>query len=112
MAVGCDVKHPAPGSLVSQDVFGRILPDKQCCPLKNPGKRLNLVQYGRRLRVGDTEDERRAGGICGSALAQRKDAGARRVGDGVAVNQVLSAVEQSVERDVVQQPVGYEDKMT
>src|ERR1700730_19193638 len=112
MAVGCDVDHPALGSAVSEDVFGRILPDKQFSPFEKPVKRLNFVQYGRRLRVGDTEDERSAGGICGSALAQRKDAGAWRVGHGVAVNQVLSAIEQSVERDVVQQAVGHEDKMT
>ena len=64
----------------------------------------------RRLVVGDAEDQRACAAPGGLLLAARVDAGARRIRHRARVGDVLLAVEERMERHVVQRAVRHDDQ--
>ena len=50
--MGRDVNHTASGPAFTQNVCARLLSHKNFCLIEHAGQSLNLIQDGRRLRVG------------------------------------------------------------
>src|SRR5256885_11230280 len=79
--------------------------------VKNVAKSLYLVHDGRCLFVGNTKHYSRPCGVNVLRAAQGIDAGAGRIGDAHAVDEVAVPVMQGMKRHVVEDTMRHDDQM-
>jgi len=97
-----DVHGPGLRSLCSQNFVCRRISDKQPGIRQNPAQSLDFHLDEGSLRIGNSQDEGISGRNRLFVLAYRVNAGARRVRNRMGIDQVRSAVMQSVKWQVMQ----------
>src|SRR2546428_909651 len=101
--MGSNVDQTALGALLPKDLQISLRADEQFCPRQNHADRVNFLRNRGRLSVRDAKNHRGAARVSLLPAALCVDAGARRIGNSVSVNEVLSAVEKRVEWHVMEQ---------
>src|SRR2546429_8347327 len=111
MTVSGDVNELAGRSLTAQDILARFFSEKDFRLRQNTADRLHFLGYRRRLRIRYAQHQRLTRYIRAPSLAQRINAGTRRIRNGIAVNQMSSPVEQSMEWHIMQQTMRHKNQV-
>src|SRR5690348_165889 len=109
ITVGGNVQAAAPRAEAAESVLRGLGAQQQLRIRQESAHRFGFVFNGRSQLIADAHDQRAAFPVRRLFLAQGVDAGAGRVRNRELVNQVTSAVVQSVKRHMVKLAMGHED---